>query len=116
MIGRYAVLALSLLVGAEAAGPDKAMQAHMSRLMRGAKPTKNSRMLEQNGEDYIPDISGYSLRFEQCQFVKMYDDELAEDEDATTVLGTKRFVVFKLCPTDGDCSSNYGEYAVMMED
>ena len=116
MIGRYAVLALSLLVGAEAAGTDKAMQAHMSRLMRGAKPTQNSRMLDQNGDDYMPDISGYSLRFEQCQFVKMYDDELAEDEDAATVLGTKRFVVFKLCPTGGDCSYNYGEYAVMMED
>ena len=120
MIGRYAVLALSLLVGAEAAKgsakADKAMQNHMSRLMRGAKPTKNSRMLEQNWDEYMPDISGYSLRFEQCQFVKMYDDEMAENEEAETVLGTKRFVVFKLCPTGGDCSYNYGEYAVMMED
>jgi hypothetical protein len=128
MIGRYAVLALSLLVGAEAAKgsakPNKAMQAHMSRLMRGAKPTKNSRMLEQNNynnynenwEDYNPDISGYSLRFEQCQFVKMYDDDMADNEEAGTVLGTKRFVIFKLCPTGGDCSYNYGEYAVMMED
>jgi hypothetical protein len=72
---------------------------------------------QQEGEDYIPDISYYSLKFQQCQFVKSYDDDLAGDEESTTVLATKRFVVFRLCPSDAcdSCSSNFGEYIVDLE-
>mmetsp|Transcript_15108 Transcript_15108/g.32907 ORF Transcript_15108/g.32907 Transcript_15108/m.32907 type:complete len:411 (+) Transcript_15108:75-1307(+) len=116
MIGRYAVLALALLVGAEAKQPDQAMTNHMTRLMRGAKPTKNNQLIRKLEEEYIPDITGYSLRFEQCQFVKMYDDEMADNEEAGTILGVQHFVIFKLCPTGGDCSYDYGEYAIIMED
>jgi hypothetical protein len=96
---------------------------YMNTLVGKAHPTANSqlRRLDQNqqqeGEEYIPDISYYSLKFQQCQFVKSYDDDLAGDEDSSTVLATKRFVVFRLCPSDAceSCSSNFGEYLVDLE-
>jgi len=124
MIGK---LALALLVAsASAASPfeagktkDSAKARKLARLMNKAVPTKRSqlhkRKLDQ-GDDYIPDITGYSLRFQQCQFVKAYDDEMADNEEAGTILGTKRFVIFKLCPTGGDCNYDYGEYTALMED
>jgi len=92
--------------------------AYMNRLVHGAYPTKNSqfRRLDQNGNQV--DISNYSLKFQKCQFVKAYDDELAENEDARTVLATKHFVVFRLCPSNscGSCNYGYGEYLVDMEE
>jgi len=88
----------------------------MNRLMHGAYPTKNSQLrhLDQNGNEV--DISGYSLKFQKCQFVKAYDDELAEDSG--TVLATKHFVVFRLCPSNtcDSCNYGYGEYLVDMEE
>merc|ERR1711971_444387 len=88
-----------------------------NRLMRGASPTENSQ-LRRLDEDKDVDISGYSLKFQKCQFVKSYDDELAEEEDARTVLATKHFVVFRLCPSNScdSCNYGYGEYLVDMEE
>ncbi|CAB9500686.1 expressed unknown protein [Seminavis robusta] len=83
--------------------------AYMNKLVKGAKAT---RKLEQE-----IDLTSYSLKFEQCQFVKTYSDELADDEDSATVLATQRFVIFRLCP-EGYCSTcnyNYGEYVIDLE-
>lgn len=125
-------LALFSLGSATAANPfaatskNDAKAKYMSNLMRGAKATPNSqlnRRLDQ-AEEYIPDISTYAVKFEQCQFVKTYSDEVAEDEDQLTVLDTQRFVIFRLCPTEnsyggtqtcGSCNYNYGEYLVDLE-
>lgn len=63
------------------------------------------------------DLTGYEIKFDKCQNIKTYDDELAENAQATNVLTTKRFVVFRLCPS-GSCSScaaNYGEYVIDLE-
>merc|ERR1712151_284807 len=49
-----------------------------------------------------------------CQFVKSYDDEMAENEEAGSGLATNRFVIFRLCPSES-CSYSYGEYLVDME-
>lgn len=93
----------------------------MSKLMKNAHPTENSqlgrRLEEEEAEEYEVDISGYSLKFEQCQFVKAYDDELA-GEDSDTILATRRFVIFRLCPTGScdSCSYNFGEYIVDLEE
>jgi len=96
-----------------------AKTAYMSKLMNKARPTSNSQLGRRlEDEEYEVDISGYSLKFEQCQFVKAYDDELAEDGDSTTVLATKRFVIFKLCPTGAcdSCTYDFGEYIVDLEE
>lgn len=91
--------------------------AYVNKLVRAATPTANSQLRRlEEAEEYEIDISGYSVKFEQCQFVKSYDEEIAEDEDSATVLATKRFVVFRLCPSDcSSCNYNYGEYLVDLE-
>lgn len=125
MIFRISSLTLVAIVTAVSANPfaekmssASPNKAYMNRLMQGAYPTKNSqlRRLDQNGNEV--DISSYSLKFQKCQFVKAYDDELAENEDAGTVLATKHFVVFRLCPSNScdSCNYGYGEYLVDMED
>lgn len=85
--------------------------AYMNKLVKGAK---TNRQLDQDQEI---DLTAYSLKFEQCQFVKTYSDENADNEESATVLATQRFVIFRLCP-EGYCSScnyNYGEYVIDLE-
>jgi hypothetical protein len=99
---------------------NSAKSAYMSKLMRGATPTANSqlRRLEENNEEYEVNIAAYSVKFEQCQFVKSYDSSQAEEGgSSTTVLATKRFVLFRLCPNNScsSCNYNYGEYLVDLE-
>lgn len=90
--------------------------SNIARLLSKSRPTKRSQLhrhLDEEEEQEI-DLSGYSLKYVKCQFVKSYDDELAENEEAGTVLATNRFVIFRLCPSD-TCSYNYGEYLVDMD-
>jgi len=127
MLARISTLALGFLVATSAAAnpfeakksPTHAKAAYTNKLMRGAVPTENSqlRRLDEE-EEYEIDISGYSIKFDKCQFVRAYDDEVAEDEDMDTVLATKRFVIFRLCPSDScsSCSYGYGEYLVDMDE
>ena len=61
--------------------------AYMNKLVKGAKATPG-RKLEQE-----IDLTAYSLKFEQCQFVKAYDDDLADDQDSTTVLAIDGILV-----------------------
>jgi hypothetical protein len=76
-----------------------------------------TRRLEDGNDDnayFQYDLSEYSLRFERCQYVKMFDDDLAQDEDNDSPLALKHFVVYRLCPTDS-CSDScddaaYGQY------
>ena len=87
--------------------------AYTAKLMRGATPI---RKLEQ-AEDQEVDLTGYSIKFEKCQFVKQYDAEEGGGEENDSILTTKRFVIFRLCPDSscGSCNYNYGEYIVDME-
>ena len=105
----------ALMMATSAAANDQ--KHYIRNLMKGAQPTENSQLgrnLDQ--EEYKVDISKYSVKFEQCQFVKTYNAEMAEEEDTTTVLATQRFVLFRLCPGDCDsCNYNYGEYLVDLE-
>lgn len=126
MFGRFTTLAIvALAATATATSPFSTKPAQttntrkakmISKLMEGARPTENSK-IGRSLEQVDADISGYEIKFEKCQFVKAYDDELAEDEEASTVLATKHFVIFRLCPS-GSCSScsyNFGEYVIDME-
>ena len=96
--------------------------------------SSSSSSSERSLEDMVAfeynDLSKYSIRFERCQFVKSYDDEIAQDEDYTTPLATKHFVVYRLCPTTDDCATScssssstsdneiigYGTYVTELED
>jgi len=122
-----------LTIGSATANPfaatskNDAKAKYVAKLMRGAKETANSQLhrgLDQNQEEYVVDISAYAVKFEQCQFVKTYSDELAEQEDYDTVLETQRFVIFRLCPmenayggtqTCSSCSYNFGEYLIDLD-
>jgi len=88
----------------------------MSRLLDSARPTERTeitRGLEQGDVN----LGDYELKFEQCQFVRAYDDELAQDESASSILSTRRFVMFRLCPSGkcNSCNSDYGEYVIDLD-
>lgn len=125
MLGRYCTMALALLGSASAASnpfaakqtADDAKAKYMAQLMNKAIPTQNSQLGRQLDQaDVEVDLTGYSLRFEKCQFVKAYDQDLAAD-GYDTVLATQRFVIFRLCPSNNckSCNSGYGEYMVDMD-
>jgi hypothetical protein len=63
------------------------------------------------------DLSQFSLRFEKCQYVKMFDDDLAEDENYDSPLATRNFVAYRLCPSDScsTCNTVYGRYVVEVD-
>ena len=71
-------------------------------------------------EDYFEyDLSEFSLRFDRCQYVKMFDDELAQDEESDSPLAIKHFAVFRLCPSDtcsSSCSPVSGSYVAEVDD
>lgn len=113
-------LALSFIIAATASAapfaPAKTSNSpkskYMSNLVTSAKVT---RKLEEAEAEI--DLTNYSVKFEQCQFVKTYSDELAENEESDNVLQTQRFVIFRLCPDNycSSCNSNYGEYVIDLE-
>jgi hypothetical protein len=127
MMYKYCSLAIALFAGAANANPfaaktspSNAKAAYHAGLMKNAVPTKNSQIRQLEGDDNNNanqvDLTGYSLKFEKCQLVKSYSQDLAE-EGAGTILATDRFVIFRLCPSGSckNCNSNYGEYMVDME-
>jgi hypothetical protein len=68
------------------------------------------------------DMQSYSLKYTGCSAVKTYDSDKAASDDYDTVLSTKRFALFRLCPTDScnkysvnGCGRNYGEYVLEMD-
>ncbi|KAL3906699.1 MAG: hypothetical protein SGILL_009168 [Bacillariaceae sp.] len=81
----------------------------------------SQRRLEDGSNTYFEyDLNDFSLRFDHCQYVKMYDDDMAGDEDAETPLAVRHFVVFRLCPSDEcstcDSSSVYGRYVMEVDE
>lgn len=95
---RAAVLAAILLVGTPSLSVSSSSYSSSS----------SSRSLEEqnnNGFDnaysyFEYDLSQFSVEFDKCQYVKMYDGEIANDEESESPLALKHFVLFKLCPTD----------------
>lgn len=75
------------------------------------------RRLEDSTTFEYNDLSKFSVRFVKCQFVKTYEDEMAEDNSADSPLATKHFVVYRLCPTDScDSCETYGTYVTTVDD
>lgn len=44
------------------------------------------------------DVTQYSFSYHRCAEVRQFDDELAAQEDSTSVFATKHFAVFRFCP------------------
>lgn len=78
---------------------------------------------ERQLEDYAvaayqyDDISQYSLRYDKCQDIKMYDDEIAAEGNGMDPFAHRTFVAFRICPTDtcNECTENFGRYVVDVE-
>jgi len=81
-----------------------------------AKLLSKARSLANNNNNAVT-LTEYVVKFEKCQFVKSFDDELAANDQSSSVLATRRFVIFRLCP-EGSCSScnyGYGEYVIDLD-
>ncbi len=85
---------------------------------------------------YVFEPSQYALSYHRCAAIQQYDDEVAADEDTSTVFATKNFAIFRFCPADtcdadadddsdeeaiagargSGCQSDYGEYMIELED
>jgi len=99
-------------------------KSFMQRLLEKAKPMNEERKLgDENQNQYYFDMGDYSLKYAGCQSVLTWSDEQAEDEDADTVFVPKRFVIFRLCPSDKcnkysitGCQSDYGQYLIQLDD
>ncbi|KAL7570374.1 hypothetical protein ACA910_017212 [Epithemia clementina (nom. ined.)] len=75
-------------------------------------------------EDFGFNIQKYSLKYTGCHAMTGFDENIANEENYDTVLGTEYFVTFRLCPTDTceggsgysfGCTSNYGEYMIELD-
>jgi hypothetical protein len=69
--------------------------------------------------NYGFNISAYSLKYAGCSSISTFSDDMAEDEDSTTVVETDQYAVFRFCPSDScsdtttyGCMDDYGEYMV----
>jgi len=98
---------------------DTAENKMKSKLMSKAKPL--TRKLEDADAEVVIDLTGYSIVFEKCQYVKFYnvgEDDGGNDQDGGDVMSTNKFVIFKLCNSDScssGCNYDYGEYVVDMD-
>lgn len=100
--------------------PSSKKAAFNAKLMRGATPI---RKLEEQYDGQVDiDLSSYSIKFQKCQMVKQYNggegggNNKNNKNGVDTILSTKRFVIFRLCPSGCDsCNYNYGEYIIDMD-
>ena len=67
------------------------------------------------------DMKQYSLKYTGCSAVKTFDSNMAA-AGYDSVLSTKRFALFRLCPSNNcnkysvnGCGRNYGEYVLEMD-
>jgi hypothetical protein len=105
-----AVIPFALMVTGDAMGS-------FQRDVVDANSDVSKRRLEDSNAPFQYDLTKFSVRFDRCQNVKMFDDELAESQYTDTVLTTMHFVLFRLCPSD-DCASCpvYGRYLMPLDD
>lgn len=78
--------------------------------------TTSHRRLEDFVDEYAyDDLSQFSLHYDKCQDIKMYDDEIAAE--GIEPFAFRSFVAFRICPSDtcGSCLENFGRYVVDIE-
>jgi len=83
----------------------------------GMKLLSQARHLEQDGEEEVSWVAGYSLKFQGCHFVQQWNADADGDEDVK--VEKKRLIRFRLCPTSsctaekaGGCGEGYGDYVL----
>ena len=68
---------------------------------------------------YEYNLANFSLRFDRCQYVKMYDDDMAQDGGSDSPFAIKHFAVYRVCPSD-DCqkckNGVFGRYVNELDD
>jgi hypothetical protein len=76
---------------------------------------------DMSNADYGFDLGAYSLKYTGCSTVETYNDQ-DSDESGGSMLVSKRFATFRLCPTNScssnryeGCNSNYGDYVVSLD-
>lgn len=95
-----------------------AVTTTITALLVATLATVNARRLEDYIDTYkYDDISRFSLHYDKCQAIKMYDDEIAAQGNGMDPFATRTFVAFRICPTDTcqECSGNFGRYVVDVE-
>ncbi|KAL3802183.1 hypothetical protein HJC23_001727 [Cyclotella cryptica] len=89
---------------------------YISSLLQKATPLR--RLGDAYDGQVVFDLSQYSIKFEKCQTAKQYSNSNNnKNKWVDTVLSTKRFVIFRLCPNHScsSCNADYGEYIIEME-
>jgi hypothetical protein len=61
------------------------------------------------------DPTQYSLSYHRCAEVRQFDDEIAAQEDTTSVFATKHFAVFRFCP-EATCMGNKQDFSTSTEE
>eukprot|EP00566_Odontella_aurita_P006811 CAMPEP_0113540140 /NCGR_PEP_ID=MMETSP0015_2-20120614/8316_1 /TAXON_ID=2838 /ORGANISM="Odontella" /LENGTH=605 /DNA_ID=CAMNT_0000439913 /DNA_START=145 /DNA_END=1962 /DNA_ORIENTATION=+ /assembly_acc=CAM_ASM_000160 len=106
----------------EAPSSSSSVPAFMSKGALSGIPAPRRR-LDEEEDQYGFDVTQYSFKYAGCSAVATYSDDMADDEDYGSVVVTKKYVVFRLCPTaycsddyPYGCGGGYGEYIVDMAD
>jgi hypothetical protein len=107
----------------EGINKDKIMKDMLSKatFVKGRKLANDNQ--DEGWGDFGFDVSQYSIKYSGCSVVQTYSDEMAENEATDTVLVAKKFVIFRLCPSQScnkytvtGCTEDYGEYLVEIGD
>jgi len=98
------------------------------RLMKVATPLNREEIVEEPRflEEYAGfavNLTEYALKYVGCQQIHTYSDDMAEEQDADSVLQMDRFVLVRLCPKETcsnyhefGCQYRYGDYLIPMDD
>jgi len=90
---------------------------------------QHQRRLADDDDAFEYNLAPYGVSFQKCQYVKTFDDDVAQNKYISSVFSLKQFIVYRLCPISGNnnngngkgscdssCNSNYGEYVVDVAD
>jgi hypothetical protein len=105
-------------------------ESFVTNLLSKAKPVAPEFQFERNladdgnaYENYGLNLTDYALKYLGCQNIHTFSDDLAEDDNAESVLAMNRFVMLRLCPRDTcsnyneyGCNGGYGDYMITMEE
>jgi len=128
--GRKDRLRRTLLSKALPVTPDAKQKMHTLRKLEDGQEEEEEEEEEEEDVDYGDfnfDASNFSVKYSGCAVISQLNglgaEDGGEDEENGNIYSTKKFVTFRMCPSDTcsdssfyGCKSNYGEYMILMED